>query len=111
MDQKILADDLEKYCYNKRLKKNIYKLDMLQNAHGGQKSVLDSKPGSDPIINNIYKRIHAPAYSQIMNFEADKQLLNTGVHLDKIHENQGTTDLQIQIYNDIHGVNNDKLSF
>jgi len=32
MDQKMLADDLEKYCYNKRLKKNAYKMDMLHNA-------------------------------------------------------------------------------
>jgi len=62
MDQKLLADDLEKYCYNKRLKKNAYKMDMLHNAQNTQKSVLDSRPGSDPIINNLYKRIHAPAY-------------------------------------------------
>lgn len=32
MDQKMLADDLEKYCYNKRLKKNAYKMDMLHNV-------------------------------------------------------------------------------
>ena len=46
-----------------------------------------------------------------MNYEADKQLLNTGVHLDKIYENQGSTDLQIQTYNDLYGVNNEKGNF
>lgn len=35
MDQKLLADDLEKYCYNKRLKKNIYKMDMMHSLHNG----------------------------------------------------------------------------
>lgn len=29
LDHKMLADDLEKYCMNKRLKKNAYKLDLL----------------------------------------------------------------------------------
>ena len=34
-DQKKLSEDLEKYCYNKRLKKNIYKLDLMNSSHNG----------------------------------------------------------------------------
>lgn len=37
LDHKMLADDLEKYCYNKRLKKNIYKLDMIHCQNNGQR--------------------------------------------------------------------------
>lgn len=44
MDQKVLADDLEKYCYNKRLKKNAYKMDMLHNAQNTQKKFIGLSP-------------------------------------------------------------------
>ena len=37
MNHKMIADDLEKYCKNKRLKKNIYKLDLMQCFNNGQK--------------------------------------------------------------------------
>jgi len=36
INHKMIADDLEKYCKNKRLKKNIYKLDLMHNFNGGQ---------------------------------------------------------------------------
>jgi len=29
INHKMISDDLEKYCKNKRLKKNIYKLDLM----------------------------------------------------------------------------------
>lgn len=35
LDLKKKSGDLEKYCYNKRLKKNIYKLDMIHSLHNG----------------------------------------------------------------------------
>lgn len=35
LDLKKKSGDLEKHCYNKRLKKNIYKLDMIHNLHNG----------------------------------------------------------------------------
>ena len=41
LDQKKLVDDLDKYCHNKRLKKNIHKMDMNHNLYNGQKYTND----------------------------------------------------------------------
>ena len=71
LDHKMLADDLEKYCYNKRLKKNIYKLDMIHCQHNGQKQGIEHsnftsascdyeripRVTNDPVINNMFKRM------------------------------------------------------
>lgn len=76
LNEKMLADDLEKYCANKRLKKNIYKLDMMHCTNNGQKVGIESaaftsascdleripRVTTDPVINSMLKRVHAPAY-------------------------------------------------
>lgn len=104
MNEKKLADDLEKYCYNKRLKKNIYKMDILHCAHNGQKQGIDQnaftsascdyeripRVTNDPVINSMYKRVHAPAYQELMNHQADQKLLSHGVMFNNIYENHGS---------------------
>lgn len=97
----MLAEDLEKYCKNKRLKKNIYKLDMIHCQHNGQKQGIEHsnftsascdyeripRVTNDPVINNMFKRMHAPAYQELMNNEADQNLLNHGVLMNNVFEN------------------------
>lgn len=61
-----MATDIEKYCTNKRLKKNLYKIDF---HHLGQK-YQDNYPSniqySDPIIEYQFKIKHSNNWQSLM---------------------------------------------
>ena len=45
---------------------------------------------NDPVINSMFKRVHASAYQELMNHDADDKLLAHGVMLNNVQEHVGT---------------------
>lgn len=87
-----MIEDLEKHCRNKRLKKNIYKMDCvkigrpLPQAAPVQKDVTVYNPAvtnassdpeklprlvNDPVIDQYFKQTNARLFQDIMSYEAN----------------------------------------
>lgn len=92
---------------------------MIHNSHNGQRQGIESsvftqascdyeripRQTEDPVINKIYKQMHAGSYQSLMNHEGDRQLFKSGVILDNVYEKQGTLEQKLQLYNDLFPVN------
>ena len=112
LNHKVIADDLEKYCRNKRLKKNIYKLDLMHNMHNGSKQSLDApaytaascdydripRTAADPVIDQIFKKNNSVAFQELMQYETDKSLFRNGVQPNNLYQYDNMNSYKLQNY-------------
>jgi hypothetical protein len=101
--QKEMIEDIEKHCRNKRLKKNIYKLDCVKiggkNPGAAPVAQKDGAPVynpavtnassdheklprlmNDPVIDQHFMQTNARQYQEIMTQEAENVLSTKGFH-------------------------------
>jgi len=114
--QRNLAEDIEKFCRSKRLKKNIMKMDLLHASNNNSRIPLDSalftaassdpinnyRQSIDPVIALQFKRKNSMLYQELQAFEADRILFLQGVDPQYVHENDYTLTEKLQDYDDLH---------
>lgn len=72
LSQKNLIKDIETHCQNKRLKKNIYKMDCLPLKQEGGLHLQQWNP--DPVLDYQFKVRNAFSYNNIMATHAKEML-------------------------------------
>jgi hypothetical protein len=94
--------DIEKHCRNKRLKKNIYKLDYLKliQQPGPSREAGGYNPGltnassdydklprvmNDPVIDSLLRKSN-PLIDDVMNHEGLKMINEKGLHPENVFE-------------------------
>jgi predicted dienelactone hydrolase len=79
-NQKTLIEDIHKHCKNKRLKKNILKMNNIRLMSNGTKVQIDNsqytnatssydripQQVTDPVIESVFKRTHFGLYKELM---------------------------------------------
>jgi len=95
--QKSLISDIEKHCKNKRLKKNIYKMDYLKLINNKDQvynpgvtnasSDIDKLPRviNDPVIDSCL-RANNSLISDIMSHEGKQMIIDKGLHPENVFE-------------------------
>lgn len=101
-EQKTIIEDIEKHCRNKRLKKNIYKMDCLKliTSTAPTKDAVYN-PGvtnassdyeklprviNDPVIDSYFRTKTGDLFSDIMTFEGHQMIMNKGLHPENVFE-------------------------
>jgi hypothetical protein len=81
-----MIEDIDKYCKNKRLRKNIYRLEGIKRTDGP--------------IDRHFKLKNSEIYAELQRNEADKMLLKKGLNMYNIYEKEFSKQQKLEDFDD-----------
>lgn len=83
---KTVIEDIQKNCRNKRLKKNLFKVDLQKLGSKFQEPPNHFAPYSDSVIDNQFKMFNKESYDNLMRDHAEQQLIKHNMNKNLIYE-------------------------
>lgn len=74
MSQKQMVEDIEKHCKNKRLKKNMFKMDFNRLGHKFSENYPSNVHATDPVVEYYFKTQNVVNYQHVMRDQSEKLL-------------------------------------